>query len=95
MRPGSSATRSPSASDDPAVGQKVALVVTGVGGELAAEDVIGALRRELPLYMVPGNGGRARRDTPFAEREVRPNAPSRAARTMSAHPTISAFGVAG
>ena len=39
--------------DDPAVGQKVALVVTGVGGELAAEDVIGALRRELPLYMVP------------------------------------------
>jgi acyl-CoA ligase (AMP-forming) (exosortase A-associated) len=39
--------------DDPRLGQKVALVVTGVDGKLAAEDVIGALRRDLPLYMVP------------------------------------------
>jgi acyl-CoA ligase (AMP-forming) (exosortase A-associated) len=39
--------------DDPGLGQKVALVVTAVDGELAAEDVIGALRRDLPLYMVP------------------------------------------
>ena len=39
--------------DDPVLGQKVALVVTSVDGELAAADVIAALRRDLPLYMVP------------------------------------------
>ena len=39
--------------DDPELGQKVALVVTGVDGELAADEVIRALRRDLPLYMVP------------------------------------------
>lgn len=39
--------------DDPTLGQKVALVVTAVDGELAADDVIAALRRDLPLYMVP------------------------------------------
>jgi acyl-CoA synthetase (AMP-forming)/AMP-acid ligase II len=39
--------------DDPVLGQKVALVVTAAGEQLAADDVILALRRDLPLYMVP------------------------------------------
>jgi acyl-CoA ligase (AMP-forming) (exosortase A-associated) len=39
--------------DDPGLGQKVVLVVTGVDGELTGEDLIRTLRRDLPLYMVP------------------------------------------
>jgi acyl-CoA ligase (AMP-forming) (exosortase A-associated) len=39
--------------EDPGLGQKVALVVTGVDEELTADAVSGALRRDLPLYMVP------------------------------------------
>jgi acyl-CoA ligase (AMP-forming) (exosortase A-associated) len=39
--------------DDPVLGQKVALVVTAAGEQLAADDVLLALRRDLPLYMVP------------------------------------------
>ena len=40
--------------DDPRLGQTVALVVTASRrASSTAEDVIGAMRRELPLYMVP------------------------------------------
>ena len=75
---------------------RIALVVIGSSamGSWRPSDVIGALRRELPLYMVPATVDRARRDTPFAEREVRPNAPSRAAHTMSDSPHDLGFGVA-
>jgi acyl-CoA ligase (AMP-forming) (exosortase A-associated) len=39
--------------DDPGLGQKVALLVTGVDTGLTPEEVVGALRPNLPLYMVP------------------------------------------
>lgn len=39
--------------EDPKLGQRVVLVVAPVGAELEVEALIGTLRRELPLYMVP------------------------------------------
>jgi acyl-CoA synthetase (AMP-forming)/AMP-acid ligase II len=39
--------------DDPALGQRIALVVTPVEASIDADDVLAVLRRSLPLYMVP------------------------------------------
>ena len=39
--------------DDAELGQRIALVVTSAAEQLSADDVIVALRRDLPLYMVP------------------------------------------
>lgn len=39
--------------DDPALGQRIVLVVTPVAAELDQDAVLAALRQQLPLYMVP------------------------------------------
>jgi acyl-CoA synthetase (AMP-forming)/AMP-acid ligase II len=39
--------------DDVTLGQKVVLVATSAGESLSGDDLISAMKRELPLYMVP------------------------------------------
>jgi acyl-CoA ligase (AMP-forming) (exosortase A-associated) len=39
--------------DDPRLGQRIVLVVSPAGAELDGDQLLGELRRQLPLYMVP------------------------------------------
>jgi acyl-CoA synthetase (AMP-forming)/AMP-acid ligase II len=41
--------------DDPRLGQRIVLVVSPAGGELETGRLLGLLRQELPLYMVPSD----------------------------------------
>jgi acyl-CoA synthetase (AMP-forming)/AMP-acid ligase II len=41
--------------EDPRLGQRIVLIVSPANGELDRGELLGMLRQQLPLYMVPGD----------------------------------------
>ena len=80
--------------EDAKLGQRILLVASPLGSDgLDEAALIAAMKRKLPLYMVPSVVVVREEIPTVAERQVRPRDATRGARFVTLRPTIAAFGL--